>query len=384
MTSIDQLYTIPAAVETRWINPENPHGAKGSGGQANGGRKGSPCYGMLKAGQQLVVADYQGTSGVVRHLWSTVDNRAPKIMRGLRWDWYWDGADTPAISVPYGELFGTGLGQIVPFGCALFDSPEGRNGNCLIPMPFRRGVRVTITNETDTDIAMFWAHLDLTINDPLPEETPYLHAYFNRQRETVAREDYQFLPPVRGRGRYLGTHFGVQANTGKYFHSWWGEGEVKLYLDGDTAFPTLCGTGTEDYICTSWGQGRYALPYYGCQVADPEHLRFCFYRYHVPDPVYFHHTIRGAIQQIGWAVADDFAKMREINQSLTATGPEAVPLDDATIASGGLFEREHDDWSSTAFFYLNAPANDLPALLPVAERIADLPDNLAATKRADA
>ncbi len=374
MLTHDPIFVLPANVEARWINPENVTGAKGGGGKANDGRKGSPCYGALKAGAQLELANYRGSSGVIRHLWTTVDNRSPQMLRGLKLEIYWDGSDRPAVSAPWGDFFGFGLGALAPFESALFNSPEGRNFNSFLPMPFRSGFRITVTNETDTDLAMFWFQADFTINDDLPPNALYLHACYRRENPTTLRQDYEFLPRIHGRGRYLGVNFGVIANTKVYFKSWWGEGEVKLYIDGDRQYPTLCGTGTEDYILTSWGQGRYSQAYSGCPLADLEKQRFCFYRYHLPDPVYFRQDLRATIHQIGCWDPVSRKDMHFSGNAYLATGPGAKTLDLSPAGSTsdyGLFERA-DDWSSCAYFYLDSPTNELPPLDPVAKRTEGL------------
>jgi hypothetical protein len=144
------LYTIPDDVETRWASPENPRGEKGKAGPTNGGRKGSPAF-PLKAGEQRVLAEAFGTSGTVRRIWITIDDRSPKMLRGLRLDFFWDGAKTSAVSTPLGDFFGMGLGQMATFQSALFASPEGRSFNCYVPMPFKTGMKMVVTNETDTD-----------------------------------------------------------------------------------------------------------------------------------------------------------------------------------------------------------------------------------------
>lgn len=368
------LFVIPPKVEARWINPENLNGKKGAAGKANGGRKGAPCYGQLKAGTTLLLGEYQGSSGVIRHIWTTINDRSPRMLRGLRLDFYWDGEKKPAISAPWGDFFGFGLGCMAPFECAAFNSPEGRNFNSFLPMPFRSGFRITVTNETDTDLAMFWFQADFTVHDDLPENALYLHAYYHRENPTTLREDYQFLCPVKGRGRYLGVNFGVIANTKLYFKSWWGEGEVKIYVDGDRQCPTLCGTGTEDYILTSWGQGRYANAYSGCHLADGERMRYCFYRYHLPDPIYFRKEIRATIQQIGCWDPGSRKELFYSGNDYLSTGPKPKRLDfspQGGTGDYGLFERA-DDWSSCAYFYLDQPVNTLPALAPLAARLAGL------------
>jgi hypothetical protein len=368
------LFVLPEKVEARWINPENIKGVRGAGGKTNDSRKGAPCYGALKAGAQMELANYQGSSGIVRHLWTTIDNRSPKMLRGLRMDFYWDGADRPAISAPWGDFFGFGLGCMAPFECALFNCPEGRNFNSFLPMPFRSGFRITVTNETDADLGMFWFQADFTVYDELPANALYLHGHFHRENPTTMRQDYEILPQVKGRGRYLGVNFGVIANTELYFKAWWGEGEVKIYTDGDRPFPTLCGTGTEDYVLTSWGQGRYANAYSGCHLADHEKFRYCFYRYHLPDPIYFRQEIRATIQQIGCWDPKTRKDMHFSGNTYLKAGPESKPIDFSpaeAVGDYGLFERA-DDWSSCAYFYLDRPTNELPPLDPVAKRIEGL------------
>ena len=184
------------------------------------------------------------------------------------------------------------------------------------------------------------------------------------------RKDFEFLPKVSGRGRYLGVNVGIIGDKGKYFGAWWGEGEFKAYIDGDESHPTLCGTGTEDYIGTAWGQGQYAHLYQGCPLADADNWQYTFYRYHLPDPVYFYKEIRVTMQQIGCWDPTSIKQIAESGHQLTLTGPEAKSLDmaSATAENGyGLFERQ-DDWSSCCYFYLDKPENRLPALQEVNHR----------------
>ena len=174
------------------------------------------------------------------------------------------------------------------------------------------------------------------------------------------------------------------ADQATYFNSWWGEGECKIYLDGDESLPTLCGTGTEDYIGTAWGQGQYAHLYQGCPIADHEHMQFAFYRYHIVDPVYFHQDIRVTMHQIGCWGPNNIGLMRDAGRLLEYTGGAPVDMDQAVKANGyGLFERQ-DDWSSCAYFYLDRPENDLPPLAPVEERVIGLLNPADATQRMDA
>jgi hypothetical protein len=364
------LYTFSENMETRWASPENPTGGKGQAGQINGGRKGSPSF-ILPAGEQRILAEVSGTSGTVRRIWATIIDQSPAMLRGLRLDFYWDGARTPAVSVPFGDFFGVGLGETAAFQSALFASPQGRSFVCYVPMPFKSGMKLVVINETDTDQPSFYYDVDYTLGDMHGADALYFHAYFNRENPTRVQEDYEILPRLEGRGRFLGVNLGVIVDQKRYGKSWWGEGEVKIYLDGDEPFPTLSGTGTEDYIGTGWMMGQYANLYQGCLLADYERMRYSFYRYHIPDPVYFHRDIRITIQQIGIILPQDVDGLSEAGRPIYRAGPGLVEMDAAALESFQLFERE-DDWSSCAYFYLHKPENGLPALAPVEDRIKNI------------
>ncbi len=375
------LYVLPKGVQTRWATAENPKAERGAGGKTKGGRKGTPCFG-LEPGKSQVVAEVKGQSGMVRRIWGTIigcwewgpkeeRERLGKMLRGARIDMYWDGEDKPAVSAPLGDFFCHGLGKMSKFNSALFSSPEGRSFNCSIPMPFKKGMKIEITNETEHGLWALFFEVDYTVGDKLGDDVMYFHAHWRRENPTTLQKDYEFLPKVEGAGRFLGVNVGVIADTEKYLNSWWGEGEVKIYLDGDTDYPTLCGTGTEDYIGTGWGQGRYAQPYEGCHLADHENMQFCFYRLHIPDPVYFSNDIRVTIQQIGAADRGTFDKFKARKQVLHKTGPGLVEIDWEMQKDVPLFERQ-DDWSSCAYFYLDKPVSNLPPLAPVEERVKGL------------
>lgn len=367
------LFVLPEGVETRWASPENWTGEKGAGGRGNAGRKGSPAF-PLSAGETRTLAEVAGSSGIIRRMWFTIMDRSPLMLRGLRLDIYWDGAEAPAVSAPLGDFFCHGLGRMATFQSALFSSPEGRSFNCCIPMPFRTGMKITVSNETDRHQRAVFYDINYTLGDKLPDRTLYFHSHFRRENPTQLQKDYEILPGIEGRGRFLGANIGVIANDETYFKTWWGEGEVKMYIDGDTGFPTLCGTGTEDYIGTGWGQGQYAHLYQGCHIADHEKFEYCFYRLHVPDPVYFRKDIRVAIQQIGCWDPNSKKLLEASDRPVYAAGKGLVELDlseDGSSGAYGLFERQ-DDWSSCAYFYLDRPENSLPALQPVEERAADL------------
>lgn len=367
--TLDSLFVMPPGdVQTRWASAENWKGEKGAGGRVNAGRKGSPSF-RLAAGESKVLAEVSGQSGAVRRIWTTISNRSPKMLRGIKIEMFWDGADQPAVAAPIGDFYGHGLGRMATFQNALFSSPEGRSFNCCVPMPFKTGMKIVATNETDEDLPMFFYDVNYTLGDTHPSDVLYFHAHFRRENPTTLKQDYELLSRLKGKGRYLGALVGVKPDTEKYGKSWWGEGEVKVYLDGDEEFPTLCGTGTEDYIGTGWGQGQYAQLYQGCPIGDGKAFEYVFYRLHVPDPVYFHEDVRVTIQQIGYYSKDHHDAFRKSGIPYQA-GPGEKVLD-LEKQEAGLFERR-DDWSSCAYFYLDRPINDLPALLPYEKRVEGL------------
>ena len=368
---MEPIHLFPEApVRTRWFSPENPTGAPGSGGATDGGRKGR-AWVPIAAGDTLVLAELAGTSGTVRRIWITIDDRSGPMLRGLRLRMWWDGAETPAVDVPLGDFFCQCGGRMVAFENAWFSSPEGRSFCCVLPMPFRTAMRIALTNESGVDLGMCFFDVDATVGDAHPVNALWFHAAFRRENPTTVRRDFEILPKVVGKGRFLGCAMGVRSNRGAYAATWWGEGEVKAYLDGDDAHPTLCGTGTEDYIGTGWGQGAFAHAHQGCPLADTHVGVHGFYRLHGPDPVWFHASARVTIQQIGWGSAEDRAVMRHRGTDPLRTGIEPVPWDPAD-PEGGIFER-HDDWSACAWFLLDRPENALPPLADAASRMADLP-----------
>jgi hypothetical protein len=361
------LFEMQDGVETRWASGENPTGAKGAGGQANGGRKGSPTV-AIPAGTSRVLAEATGTSGTVRRIWMTFPDRSPQMLRGLRIDMYWDGASTPAVSAPVGDFFGIGLGRTATFESALFSNPEGRSFNALVPMPFRTGMRIVMVNESGRNLDELFYDVDYTVGDRHGPGALYFHAHWRREQKTTLQRDYEILPRIAGRGRYLGTNIGVTVDTATYFNTWWGEGEVKVYLDGDREFPTLSGTGAEDYIGTAWGQGQFADLYQGSPIADEKAMQWAFYRYHVHDPVFFQRDIRVTIQQIGYLAPHSRESIIRAGRPLYRAGPGRVEMD---LSKDGKFERA-DDYSSTVYFYFERPESPLPPIAPVAERTVAL------------
>ncbi len=370
-------------VETRWASFENPLAKKGGGATENHGFKGHP-FDSLDAGETKTLLRVDGT-GEIRRMWFTLDSEDPQTLRSLHLQMYWDDASSPAVDVPFGDFFVAILGRPLAFENALFADPEGRSFVSYVPMPFRKSAVVRITNESRKKITRLFYDIDFLKKTGWNPDSLYFHAVWRREQKTTLGHDFEILPRVEGEGRFIGTHVGVivnQQNTG-----WWGEGEVKVYLDGDMAHPTLAGTGTEDYIGTGWGQGVFLGRYQGCVLADQKSGQFGFYRYHLPDPIYFHHDIRVTIAQLGGENRSRVAAMMKKGVPVRPVAmddrgkwinmldsPQSNREDFKTTSPdpGTIYERQ-DDVSAVALFYLDSPENRLPALAPIGERVSGLP-----------
>ena len=377
-----ELFRYRASEQTRWISPENPAGAKGAGGLENKGAKGH-AFETIALGGSHVLADIKG-AGTIGRMWMTIEDRSPEALRGLRLDIFWDGAATPAVSAPLGDFFLHGAGEMVPLETALFASPEGRSFVSYVPMPFRTGARVVIANESAKPVNLIFFDIDYVTVPEQPADALYFHAWWSRDRSTKLGEDFRILPRIAGKGRFLGASVTVLTNPA-YEETWWGEGEVKIALDGDSSSaPTLVGTGAEDYIGTAWGQGAFVNRFQGAPIAtwDGEG-RWTFYRFHIPDPVWFHRDIEVSLQQIGGA-------RKAIVQGLLAKGAPLVPvtidpgsrndfqkllesgksLADPALPDGHTNYYRSDDVAAVAYFYLDRPDRALPAIAAGAERMA--------------
>lgn len=255
------LFEKPLGVQSRWASFENPSAEAGQGGVENVGSKGH-AFDSIAAGETRTLLDVQG-SGSIRRIWLTVNDRGPEMLRSLRLDMFWDEAKTAAVSVPLGDFFGVSHGLTATFESALLSQPEGRSFNCFIPMPFHSSAKVTITNESGKDLTNLFYDINLLLGERHGAEMLHFHAHWLRKSPNVLGEEFDVLPYVTGGGRFLGCNVGVIANP-VYEGSWWGEGEVKFRFGGEE-YPTLCGTGAEDYIGTGWGEGAFANRTQGCR-----------------------------------------------------------------------------------------------------------------------
>ena len=317
------LFDKPRGVQTRWASFENQTAERNRGGLENKGGKGHPSD-RLAAGGTVSLLDVAG-SGTIRRIWMTISDRSADMLRSLRVDMFWDNATQPAVSCPLGDFFGVGLGQRVRFESGLFSDPEGRSFNCFVPMPFREAARLTLTNESSQDLPNLFYDVDFELNVEHTPEALYFHTHWHRESPNELGREFVILPQVRGSGRFLGCNIGVITDA-IYEDNWWGEGEVKIWL-GTDEHPTLCGTGTEDYIGTAWGQGTYAHRSQGCLVADRENGLWAFYRYHLDDAVYFDGGCKVAIQTIGGGIISKVIELQKKGAALIPVTiyPKGVP-----------------------------------------------------------
>lgn len=380
------LYRFQSGQETRWISPENPTGAKGAGARENRGAKGH-AFETIPVGRSHVLADIKG-AGTIDRIWMTVEDRSPEALRGLRLEIYWDGAARPAVSVPLGDFFLHGAGEMVPMETALFASPEGRSFVSYVPMPFRKGARIVIANEAQKQVNLIFYDVIYRMVRSQPKDALYFHAWWSRDRATTLGRDFRILPKISGRGRFLGASVTVLTNP-VYEKTWWGEGEVKIALDGDRSdAPTLVGTGTEDYIGTAWGQGAYINRFQGAPIATwDDEGRWTFYRFHIPDPIFFSRDIAVSLQMIGGArknivlglqkkgaplipVTIDPGSRTNFQQLLVKEPP--VPLSHPSLPDGHTNFYRSDDVAAVAYFYLDRPEAVLPPIAAAGERIAGI------------
>lgn len=361
---------IDLSLDARAVTFENPTGAPAAGGAAAEGRKGAPAR-MVAPGEQLVLADIEGP-GTVRHFWLTVPPARPEVMRALWLDVYYDGLAEPSISVPCLDFFASPHGRPVAFDSALISVHEARGFNSYLPMPFAHRLRIVLTNFSERTMHFFY-QLDYTLGAIAPD-AGYLHITFRRDNPTVMRRDFVIADGLRGPGRFLGCSVGVRVlDEG----SWYGEGEVKVYRDGDGDLPTICGTGLEDYVGSAWGMGAHAALYAGAPLvrgpegAGPDFVGF--YRWHLPDPIVFVSQLRVTIQQIGYAYfgAGQEAEFARYEETHPPAGTGWLREGGGRFVAQGIAERV-DDYCATAYVYCRVPqavpAADVKAAVAGIER----------------
>lgn len=352
-TGLQDLYKVSDA-KTRSLSAENVTGEKGKGGMTpleKGISKGparelglgwkiNPCI-EIKHDTTVVIADIKGP-GAIQQMWFTpTGNWRFTIMRI-----YWDEEKTPSVEVPIGDFFVQGFGKYHPIVSLPVCVNPGSAFNSYWIMPFRKHCKITMTNIAKENMVLFY-QINYTLTD-IPEDAAYFHAQFRRVNPLPYKDVYTIVENIKGKGQYVGTIINWQANSG----GWWGEGEIKFYIDGDKEFPTICGTGTEDYFCGSYGfmtqadpkdessvdYRPYSTPYtgfYPMKLAygdDRVESRFELYRWHINDPIRFDKDLKVTIQALGWK-------------------------------SDGRYLPLKDDISSIAIWYQVEPHNEFPEFL---------------------
>ncbi len=336
-----------STAQTRSICAENPTGAKGAGGMATEGTgancardlgqgwKVSPCA-SVEAGELFTMADIEGT-GAIQSIWIAGCGLPKNAGRELILRMYWDGQEAPSVECPLGDFFARPWGGYHQVNSIPVAVCPNSGLNCFWEMPFRTGARITIENRSDEAIRCFY-QINYTLTD-LPDDVAYFHAQFRRTNPVPYKEVHTILDGVAGTGQFVGTAMAWGVNN----NGWWGEGEIKFYMDGDGEFPTICGTGTEDYFGGShnWDVDgeyvEYSTPFMGMhKVIRPDGTyksqhRHSLYRWHIMDPVRFAEDLRVDIQALGWR-------------------------------SGGRYLPLQDDIASVAFWYQTLPTAPFPQL----------------------
>jgi hypothetical protein len=330
-----QPYNLDTNLLSRSISFENPTGAPGEGGKAASklgpGRKGAPAR-DIKPGETVQMCDIAGP-GTIRHIWITCAHTNPVTLRSFVLRVYYDGQEHPSIECPVGDFFGMAHGKVMPYASAVHSvGPEG-GLSLWLPMPFNKRARITFTNEWDKATPLFYS-IDYTLGDQHPADVGKLHVLFRRENPTTLKKDFELLPQRNQKGRFIGSVIGIR---NMHPGQWWGEGEIKVYMDGDQDWPTIAGTGSEDYVGLSWGIQQTPFPYNGCSLNQKDFVSM--YRWHLPDPIAWTKQARITIQQIAW--------------------------------KGGLAETQ-DDWSAATFWYEPTPSAPLPPLPDVKARTVDI------------
>src|SRR5215467_6369771 len=327
------------------ISPENFTGEKGKGGMAEKGVASHAAgnlgqgwkvnpYVVIDPGTTFTLAEINGP-GLVEHIWMTpAGNWRFSILR-----MYWDDEKEPSVQVPVGDFFAMGWGKYARVSSLPICVNPGSAFNSYWPMPFRHKARITMENLDEKPMVVYY-QIDYTLSE-IPKDAAYFHAQFSRVNPLPYKQVYTIVEGIKGKGQYVGTYLA----WGVHNNGWWGEGEIKFYLDGDREFPTINGTGTEDYFNGSYDfenqlthqYEEFSSPYSGLvQALKPDGLyqsqqRFGLYRWHITDPVRFTDDLRVTIQALGWQ-------------------------------SGGRYLPLQDDISSVVYWYQTEPHNAFPKL----------------------
>lgn len=338
--------------KTRSICPENFTGEKGKGGMAQVSDRGKRNianaayaardlgegwkvnpYIIINSKETITIAEMEGP-GAIQHIWMTpTGNWRFSIIRI-----YWDDEKEPSVECPVGDFFCMGWGVYAPLSSLAVCVNPGSAFNCYWTMPFRKKCKITIENMDEEKSMNLYYQVDYTLTD-VPEDAAYFHAQWRRTNPNHT-SDYTIVDNIKGKGHFVGTYLAWGVNN----NGWWGEGEIKFFMDGDKKFPTICGTGTEDYFCGSYNFDRggqykeFCTPYAGLhQVIRSDgtyksQQRFGLYRWHITDPIRFEKDLKVTIQDLGWR-------------------------------AGGRYLPQKSDIASVAFWYQTEPHNKFPKMV---------------------
>jgi len=306
---------------SRSLSAENVSGEKGRGGMARlddtptpisaasardlgQGWKVSPCL-SIPRGETVEIMNHEGP-GIIRHVWMTLSE---SLYRNIILRVYWDNQEAPSVECPIGDFFCQSWNQSKDIMALPINVNPTGGMNCYLPMPFRKHARITLTNDAGgEDNACVFYTINFT-EETVDDDALYLHAHWRRTNPLPYKQDYLMVDGIKGAGQYVGTFMSWQQNN----KGWWGEGEIKMYIDGDTEFPTICGTGTEDYFGGAWcfgrnfsapflGHQKFGMPPHGRDVGwqDSPGDRMALYRFHIQDPVFFQQDLKVTMQALGW------------------------------------------------------------------------------------
>jgi len=262
----------------------------------------------IPEGETVVLLDEEGP-GVIQRIWITVSSRDPHYLRRIAIEMFWDDEEAPSVTAPLGDFFGNGFDKRHYMALPMGVSSGGFYA--YLPMPFRKRARIVVKNGTGREIDAFYYNIGLTRVDRLPADVQTFHAWWHRDVRTEDSLPHLVLA-ARGRGVFAGLSYNAESYENRL---WFLEGDENFHIDGEFRGQ---GTGTEDYFNGGWyfDQGEFAGAYHGLVVKDDERGRIATYRWHIPDPIPFHDSLRFEIEH-GHANAEviDLATMAYWYQS---------------------------------------------------------------------
>lgn len=317
----------------------------------------------VQAGEAATLLEESG-GGVITHIWCTVNSEDPYALRTTRLRMFWDGESEPSVDAPLGDFFGMGFARTrnftsLPLSMA---AQDGKGLNCYFPMPFFSSARIELLNDGEIELHAFYFYIDYERHNALDDGWLQFHAQWRRENPTegwgneakqktvglnltpteYGREIWK-TPNLKGEGNYIildavgrGHYVGCNLNIDRFTHQkniWYGEGDDMIFIDGDE-YPTINGTGTEDYFNMAWAPHEENTSlYHGLTLIESRDWmgKNSMYRFHIEDPICFEKSIRVTIEH-------------------------------------GHANNLSNDYSSTAYWYQTEPHKPFPPMPPAKER----------------